>query len=81
MKFKSCLTCEYFKDNIVKENFNKETYETKVLEYSSSWCFHTLSNGEMSTHTMIYGGPCGKDMKLWKRKGSLLDEFEIRETD
>ena len=80
MIFKSCLTCEFFKENVVKENSSKERYEVKVLEFDTAWCYHKLSEGKTS-HDMIYNGLCGRDMKLWKRKGSLISEFEYRETE
>ena len=74
---KNCRTCEFYTESIDKE---VEQKDSKVRTFSA-WCNHELSQGQMTSHQMVYFGPCGREMRLWKRKPKYYTEIETQETD
>lgn len=73
MIYKSCITCKHFSENIITE-------EEKSVVARTTWCNHPLSAGACTSYEMIFGGACGRDLKLWERKGYSAFE-EQHETD
>lgn len=75
MRYKSCITCRYFSENVLDE-------EDKSFVARSTWCTHPLSAGARTSREMIFDGPCGRDLKLWDRKRNKYSPIEeAHETD
>lgn len=72
MIVRTCLTCKHYEKN--QEEGREEMRESVKIELSSSWCWHEISNGEITASDMILGGACGRDLKLWEQKERKEDE-------